>query len=402
MPVTGDSEPRGALVYQCYKAYKDLSELHFRDSDFPSVLKDAAALYDTVLSVAGLHARLFATVDLAGPFAASARILSHLDADPLIDRLRKDFLQSAEDLKDVPPVEAALYQMGGRDDLSEERLKKLDFVTHDRFQWFFDWLTGSSVDRRDEWVGTLFEDVAERLNIGRLIEFMPEPDKTMSDKALFGAWIEKQEAWLRDTVAVLPDYAARRDDHAEIQAILKEYVPDSISMPRPKYDPVLFDLLMEKGIRRTGSTLLKQGSADGTVFYRVESKDYEHHEALEEVDWVWLINTTDAPQIYYQSADQPFLEDANWREPEDYNATFVAKQRRAIEEESKKKKAEKNEKWLEDKRRREEKRQKRLAVKKRKEEDRKIREAKEREAESVVDAVPKQVWDKIHNYWKSK
>ena len=57
---------------------------------------------------------------------------------------------------------------------------------------------------------------------------------------------------------------------------------------------------------------------------------------------------------------------------------------------------------MEDKRRREEKRQKRLAVKKRKEEDRKIREAKEREAESVVDAVPKQVWDKIHNYWKSK
>lgn len=362
MPVIGDIKPRGALLYQCSKVVKDLNELHFRSSDYPPFLKDAAALFDTSHVVANVAAGRYAKLDLAEPYAASARILGQLKVNSEVARLREDLLRSAEDLSVVTPLEAFHYGTGNWDYFSKAQLAELDFAKIGRFEWLFELLTNNSEDNRNEWLETLFEDVAEQLNISELFDYMPDADETMSSSALIRTWSDRKKIWLRDTVSALPDYAARRDDHAELRAFKKEYLPD-YGQPDVKDDTVLFDLLMEKGIRRTGSTRLKLKGVDQDLGYYAESVNYEHHETFKEVDWVWLINTTGAPQMYYQSAEQPFLEDAIWREPEDREATFWWKQMRAAEKESERKKAEDREKRLEDARRKAEKREKRLARK---------------------------------------
>ncbi|MEL6700976.1 MAG: hypothetical protein AAFO58_04755, partial [Pseudomonadota bacterium] len=85
-----------------------LKKLHLRDTDFPPLMTEAAALYDTALTISGLHAKSFPTIDLAKPYMASATILAHLETAPEIDRFGENLLHSAEGLAAVTPEEAFL------------------------------------------------------------------------------------------------------------------------------------------------------------------------------------------------------------------------------------------------------------------------------------------------------
>lgn len=286
---------------------------------------DAAALYDTTLSVTGLHARRFAALDLAEPYAASARILAHLNSDPEIDRFRAGLLRSAEELGRVTPEEAYLFQTGNRDHFSEQRLEELDFATHDRFEWLI-----KKEDHRQDWAETLFQKVADQLGLDALFENMPAPEKTTSDRDALGDWISRKETWMRDTVAALPDYASRREDRAELVAMMMQSDFGYSPKRNLENDTVLFDLLAEKGLRRTGSDRLKMMDTNGDISHIGDSIFYEHHAAFKDVDWVWLIKTTGATQLYYQSAKEPFLDDAIRRKPQDYNATAFAREQQAL------------------------------------------------------------------------
>ncbi|MEO1639063.1 MAG: hypothetical protein AAFU41_07435 [Pseudomonadota bacterium] len=325
MPITADLKPRGALLLQCYRAVDMLEKLHFRRSDFPPFMKEAAALYDTTLSVAGLQARSFATIDLVGPYADSARILSHLNGNAEIDRFAADIARSADELRRATPVEAYQYQTFQRDTFAEHRLAELDLAAHERFNW----LSSKPNEEREEWVTTLFETVAEQLELEKLFETMAEPKRTLEDRALLRAWIAHQEAWLRKTIAALPDYEERRDDNAELRDVMMQSNPRVVLNTNLEYDTDLFDLLIQKGLRRCDAIMLKLRKVNGVISHSGESVHYEHHAGFKDVDWVWLIKTTGAPQLYFQSADQPYLDDAVRQAPDDFKATLFSQEQQA-------------------------------------------------------------------------
>lgn len=328
IPVTRDKEARGNLMFQCYDTVDKLRKLHFRDSDFPPNMAEAAALYDTTLTVSGLHAKSFATIDLAKPYLASARLLAQLSRDPEIDRLCEDLLRSGNELSRVTPQEAFHYQTNNRGFFDEARLAELDFSAHGRFKW----LSDNTDAYREEWVMTLFENAAGQLGIGAFFEDMPDPQSTVADREVRQSWIQHQATWMRDTVAALPDYAARREDCAELRAMLIEVIPDYAPKTQVEHDMVLFDLLQDKGLRRTGSTMLKLRTAAGKIKHQSDSRYYEHHKDFNDTDWVWLIQTTGAAQIYYQSAEHPYLEDAVRVEPENFKATTFSREQQALAE----------------------------------------------------------------------
>ncbi|WP_439124522.1 hypothetical protein [Marivita sp.] len=329
IPVLIDLTRRGVLIGQCKEVVERLEKLHFRSSDFPPLLAEAAALYDTTLTVAGLQGKVFATVNLAKPYAASARLFTRLECDPELERFGTDLLRSAEEMSRVKPVEAFHYQINDRDYFSEQRLAELDHAVYGRFSW----LSDNENEYREEWAIALFENVAEQLELIKLFENMPDPEKTVVDQALHRAWIEHKETWLRDTVSALPNYETRRDDTAELRALMMERDPEFMPRTSLQFDSDLFDLLLEKGLRRCGSSNLKMRRVDGKIIYGAESPPYEHQVRFKDADWIWLIKTTGAPQIYYQDAEKPFLEDAIRRVPEDYKSTLFSQQERANAEE---------------------------------------------------------------------
>jgi hypothetical protein len=74
---------------------------------------------------------------------------------------------------------------------------------------------------------------------------------------------------------------------------------------------------------------LKLRNVAGAIKYGSSSPQYEHHAGFAETDWVWLIETTGAPQIFFADPANPRLEDAKRREFADraaYNESAFARQ----------------------------------------------------------------------------
>jgi hypothetical protein len=221
--------------------------------------------------------------------------------------LRHDLEAAAWDLEKLTADEAYNYSRYARDAFEPARLQEID-AAFDRFSWV------NETENAKQLVPDLFEIAARTLPIGDLFSF--------------GASVETRETWLRDAVASLPDYAARRDDMDDWLPILRHQGDDSVKWPSNR-NKVLFDLLAKRGLRRVGHQSLKLRNVAGAIKYGSSSPQYEHHAGFAETDWVWLIETTGAPQIFFADPAKPRLEDAQRREIADraaYNESAFARQ----------------------------------------------------------------------------